>query len=840
MAKADRKRILLGAVVLVILAIVLPPFINVNRYRARIVAATSSALGRPVSIGAMSLTLLPQPGFTMENFVVGDDPAFSAEPILRADEVRATLRMTSLWRGKLEIAKLSLQYPSLNLVRDESGRLNLESLLAHASRTPAAPTTAKKPEARVRFPYIQADAGRINFKSGLEKKVFVLAETDFALWSESENEWRMRLEGKPLRTDTNVMDSGTLRAEGSFKRADNLRDTPLQVRFTVERGQLGQMTKLIYGRDRGWRGTAQMSGTASGTPANLQVVVDASVQDFRRYDIGHGEPIRLQAHCSGIFSSTQESLRDLKCEVPTGTGKILAKGEVHGSRGGAYDLTVVADQLPMNWIVALARHAKRDLPNDLSATGTLSAEVHAMKSESMPPTLVGSGKADRVALRSELLGRDLSLESITFAFPSDAPNRRMRTIRGAVAPLDAAPRMQFPVFSVPMGGAAPLSAGGWISRDAYNLSLQGDAELERLTQVARALGIGVPHFRATGPTRVAITIAGLWKGFAQPNATGTLDLRDARAELPGIAQPVRILSARANLAAAEIHMQNAALVIGDVALSGNATFPRSCREDLPCASKWTLQFDEIDPAKFNALLNPRLKKRPWYRFFGGGDREESVLARIEAIGTVTAKRLLLRTTAATRVSSDFSLRRGRLELTNLRADLMGGSHTGAWAADFTGDQPAYAGVGRVSRVNVAQLAVITKDPWATGTLAGSYKIKMTGWDTAQLVASASAEAQAELRDGALRHLALDKRGTPLRFTGFTLTLTYSDGRIHIPESKLLTQNGIYQVSGTATLNRDLELQMSSAGGNAYKVTGTLEKPFVVAMPAREAEASLKR
>ena len=70
--------------------------------RSRIVHSISLALGRSVEIEHVSLRLLPQPGFDLDNFVVHDDPAFSAEPMLRSQEVTAALRLTSLLRGRLE------------------------------------------------------------------------------------------------------------------------------------------------------------------------------------------------------------------------------------------------------------------------------------------------------------------------------------------------------------------------------------------------------------------------------------------------------------------------------------------------------------------------------------------------------------------------------------------------------------------------------------------------------------------------------------------------------------------------------------------------------------------
>src|SRR5476651_2077558 len=140
--KAVRRVLIVTA--LAVAAFVLPPFINVGRFKSRVVDSMGTALGRPVTVDAIELRLLPQPGFYLGNVAVGDDPAYSAEPILHAEEVTAYLRLSSLWRGRLEIARLNLKYPSLNLVeRKSDARWNLESLLWKASRTQAAPTAAR-------------------------------------------------------------------------------------------------------------------------------------------------------------------------------------------------------------------------------------------------------------------------------------------------------------------------------------------------------------------------------------------------------------------------------------------------------------------------------------------------------------------------------------------------------------------------------------------------------------------------------------------------------------------------------------------------------------------------
>ena len=121
----------------------LPPFINVGRYKGRVTDSMSKAIGRRVTCDSIELRLLPQPGFYLANVVIGDDPAYSLEPILHAEEVNAYLGVSSLWRGRMEIARLNLNYPSLNLVEREDGRWNLESLLWKAARTQTAPTATR-------------------------------------------------------------------------------------------------------------------------------------------------------------------------------------------------------------------------------------------------------------------------------------------------------------------------------------------------------------------------------------------------------------------------------------------------------------------------------------------------------------------------------------------------------------------------------------------------------------------------------------------------------------------------------------------------------------------------
>ena len=62
---SPRHWILLGAVVLLVLAVVLPPLVSIGRYQHRIAASISRSIGQPVHMSSVKLQLLPRPGFEL-------------------------------------------------------------------------------------------------------------------------------------------------------------------------------------------------------------------------------------------------------------------------------------------------------------------------------------------------------------------------------------------------------------------------------------------------------------------------------------------------------------------------------------------------------------------------------------------------------------------------------------------------------------------------------------------------------------------------------------------------------------------------------------------------------
>jgi len=121
-SKNKRWRLWGALAVLVVLAVVaiVPPLVSMNRFKNRITHLMSESLGRPVRLTSVELRLLPVPGFVLTDLTVDEDPAYGAEPVLHANTVKASIRLLSLWRGRLEISTISVDEASLNVVRTKA------------------------------------------------------------------------------------------------------------------------------------------------------------------------------------------------------------------------------------------------------------------------------------------------------------------------------------------------------------------------------------------------------------------------------------------------------------------------------------------------------------------------------------------------------------------------------------------------------------------------------------------------------------------------------------------------------------------------------------------------
>lgn len=840
---SSKKRIAVFAACIVLALFLLRP--GASRLKSRIITSISAGVGRPVDIGSVHIQLLPRPAFDLENLVVYDDPAFGAEPILRASEVTAALRLTSLLRGRLEIARLDLTDPSLNLVHSDSGRWNLEALLERTAHTPLAPTGKPKAEPRPAFPYIEASSARINFKHGAEKKPYALTNADFSLWQDSENTWGVRLKAQPFRTDLNLNDLGLLQVSGTWQRADTFRDTPLQLSVEWNRAQLGQFTKLFTGSDKGWRGSIQLGVALTGTPANLKFNSSGSIDDFRRYDITAGNALHLAGACDGEYSTTTHEFHEVLCSGPVGSGLITLTGDMGLPGSHHFAVMLRADNVPANAALTLAARAKKNLPEDLTADGTVHADFSFQEDAAAGEKLriKGHGEVADFRLESPSIKAAIGPENLPFTLAAGNYNTRERENNRRIAKGLPAPEglsLEFGPVAIGAGHATNASVRGWINRGGYDITLVGETEIARTLRLAQMIGVPALVTSAEGTAQVDLQIAGAWadsSGFAGSRANGMAKLRNVQVTPHNVGAPIEIIAAEMQLLPDQTRVTKLNAKLEGTNWTGSLELPRGC--GIGCPVHFSLEANQIVLSQLTAWADPSPKKRPWYRVLESSAQSgPSPLASIHASGTVNAEQLIVHGLAAKRVSANVTLDRGKLQISNLDADFLGGKHRGDWKADFSVKPATCKGTGKFSGVSLAGFAPEMKDKWVSGVASATYEV--TGPCPAEFWPSAEGSLQVEMRNGLFPHLSVGEGNDPLRVTRLSGGADLRAGKIEIKGAKLDSPDGSYELSGTATLKNDVDLKLTRVSGApaGYAITGTLNAPRVAPL-TRVEQARLK-
>src|SRR5262249_3837242 len=128
----------LGLVILAVVAILI--LANPNSHRELIQSQLETQLNRKVTLGDMSLGLLPL-RFQVKNAVIADDPALAAkEPFIQADQLDVRIGLLSLLRGNIQVDSLDLHRPKVELIRTRKGDWNFSTL--GPKSTPATSTAS--------------------------------------------------------------------------------------------------------------------------------------------------------------------------------------------------------------------------------------------------------------------------------------------------------------------------------------------------------------------------------------------------------------------------------------------------------------------------------------------------------------------------------------------------------------------------------------------------------------------------------------------------------------------------------------------------------------------------
>jgi hypothetical protein len=839
-----RRHLVVGValILLVVAALVLPPLINISRYQRRISASLSASLGHPVEATGITLKLLPRPGVQIANFVVDSTAGYSAEPILQCSSVTAAFRITSLWRGRLEIARISLDEPSLNLERAPDGQWNFASVLLQASRAQQAPTGLAIARGQNRFPYIEASNARINFKYGNEKLPFSFLNADVSIWLENPHQWQLRFAAQPIRTDINLSlaDTGQVQVSGSVDRASSANELPLNLQAEWRGAPLGQVSRMLVAHDLGWRGDTSMTVHFTGVPNALGIQLSLAASDFHRETFEPVRPLNLHVTCTATYRHAVGSVDGVHCLSPIGAGNLSISGnvqEVHAVEPQP-DLKLVAAHIPADEVLDLLRHTRGRLNTDMTLSGLIDGELTYTRQPFSPGP--HNAPATRTIAGGALLASDLLVRSNGI----EQPLPDLHFVVQAAAPPAQPVSLVLEPAHIDLGGPQPLVATARLTREGYQLHYTGTALLQYLLPLAHAFNVVPVAFQSlqgNGTADYNLSLQGDWLlplANPLPNSlvlgttdqtaplsaiSGSVSLRNADFQPSYLAEPVHIVTATAAISPTGLNWNGVTATLGATHFTGSLHIPFPC--PAPCEREFDLTAQTVNFGTLAASLR--------------GEDEGVVQELINRVrsrsqdwplldGTVHVAHLALGQLEITNASADLTLRDGDLEVRSLDGRTLGGAFHATGAVDLA-STPGYDAAVQLRRASAPELAQLLKEHWGPGTIDLSSDLTMRGTTASDLSSSAKGTLHWSWTGGALPQLTT----TALRrFDRWTGNGKVAKGAITITSSEVTSSTTTAVVTGTIGSDRSLDLKVATPPNDTTQtetaasttMSGTLAAP----------------
>jgi len=487
---------IIGIVVAVILLVViaLPFLVNVNSFRPKLESELSSALGRQVKVGNLSLSILSG-SVSAEDLSISDDPAFSKDPFIRAKALKVGVEVMPLIFSKiLHITDVTLDRPEISLLRDAAGKWNFSSLgnKSEAATKPAAPESPSS-TANLSVSKVDVKDGRLSVNranSSIKPHVYDnvnISVRDFSLTSQF-----------PFTMAANLPAGGSLKLDGKAGpiNSSDVSASPLEAQVHVK--GLDLAASGFVDPSTGIAGLADFDGTLSsdGKLARTSGTLKADKLKLASKGSPAGRPVEIKYATDYDLQKQSGTLT----QGDVSLGKALAKlTGTYQSQGEStlLNMKLNADGMPVD-----------DLQTMLPALGIILPSGSSLQGGTLSANLGIAGPADKLVITGPIRLAQTKLARFNLASKMSAISALSGTQTGSdtsiqnlstdarVAPEGV--RTQNINLTIPalgtVTGDGTISPGGALNYK-MNASLSGGA-VTGLTQLAGIGGKGgsIPFF----------------------------------------------------------------------------------------------------------------------------------------------------------------------------------------------------------------------------------------------------------------------------------------------------------------------------------------------------------
>jgi AsmA family len=810
------------ALVMVVLIIVLQAGVSLlartHHVHAYLVTHLERAFGRPVEVASFDVRILPSPQLHAHRVTVGEDPAFGHEYFLRAEHLRAGLRWMGLLKGHFEFGTMSLNQPSLTLVRNSEGRWNLERWLPPARANPAQSGRVYGPPSPVapinRLERIEFDEGRINFKTGDDKLPFAFTAVSGSVEQISSGRWQLQLRAQPWRSGVLLQSVGSIKVFGDVA-GTSTRLQPAEITLHWSAASMADVFRLFRGQDYGLRGVFALDATARNGlakedgPGDWRFTVQGRAVQIHRWDLTErSDNPRLNVSVKGRGNVGSGTVVGEEISVEGTRSNLRGMFRLVGGTAPSVELRLDSMGIQASDLLAWYRAFHPDVAEGVTAeqyfTGGMIVRGWPLALESMALSSSGGivkvpGFVEPVRIGPLSGGREwgmLTIGPVRVALGGE--------IRDVVGPKRRR-------VALAMENAAELTLAHDLNTQAGSISVEGNFnKVEDVMKLSAAFGRQLNHGWELNGQATAIAkwewkqpLAGRWNGrigFSKANLT-----------VAGLNQPLKISDAALDW----IGGRRIARVMKVEGFGGTWTgnIEETTRADGENGANWKfhLYADQLNAADLDRWVGPRARPSWLQRLLPpllGGSAPSTpaseLVRRVNAEGELGIAQLTIEKLKLEQVLAKGSLHDLQLDVREAQAEWAGGKVRAKIDAKFL-PRPVYEIAAELERVNLAQLPGTGRIAERLGGVAsGTLQVKTEGVGRDELLGKLAGRGEFHLNQ--------------VEFRGWDVNASVADGAVHTGISRWRTGEVSLRLQDSSILLEDFRLD---GGTQLTLVNGTL-------------------
>lgn len=649
----------------------LPFLIDVNQYHDLITRQLEQRLHRTISLGNMSLKVIPL-SIRIENVSIGEAPSFSSsKPFASAKLVSVSVGLFALLRKQIDVNTLRLVQPSVVLIRNPQGDWNYETLGKSSAPSESSGSTA------VEFDQLAIEDGTVEWidrKSPASTSTYDHIDFDlrnFAPGKQFELRLAAHLPGQGAQELSFSGKGGPIPAGAAAQ-------MPFDGKLTVKEVALSGLTRFLQAKgyedsEAILTGETQVRSGSQGIAAKGNLTVkNARIRkstlalplnfdfDLQHDPSGRLKLSRFEAKAGGMTVAAAG-------EVETKPAPPLLHLKVHTPSGSLADIFPIAGLFGAS------------LGPDLKMEGQLKADLN-VEGPASKPQVSGAIEATSLQMQDKDWKQPVRVSQIHIDLSPDAIRSQPFTAESGATRLNGAFAINQYASSSPTVHAEFKTVGGTVP------------ELLNLT---RAFGLSATEgITGSGNLNIDLKADGPLK---DPNLSGTGALDQTTLNLPTFKKPIQIRTANLRFEETKAVADLTGLTLGSSNLKGNLSIKNFSAPEL----QFALEGDQWNVGELQQLLNTPPPAKP--EAPASGKPAPNPVEKISGGGTLSVATLRMDNLTLKNVKTTCRFDHGVVRLDPVNAELFGGLHTGAITVDTRGGQTAFAVNSKLDKVDANQL-----------------------------------------------------------------------------------------------------------------------------------------